>query len=183
MLWLRNHLKMRERRTAREIALQALYAEEMTGYSIAQVENDVINAMKMAEELRVFARALFTTASIHKTQIDEFIRNKSQNWDFERIAIIDRLIIRMAITEFLYFDDIPPKVSISEAIEIAKKYSTDDSSAFVNGILDAVLHQISEQIVHKLSLPGPGEESEHKRHKPRIRKKRKSGRPNNTDKS
>ncbi len=69
---------------------------------------------------------------------------KSKNWDFERIAIIDRLIIRMAICEFLFFDDIPPKVSISEAIEIAKKFSTDDSSAFVNGILDAILHMISK---------------------------------------
>ena len=60
--------------------------------------------------------------------------------------MLDRLIIRMAICEFLHFEDIPPKVSISEAIEIAKKFSTSDSSAFVNGILDAVLHLISDHL-------------------------------------
>ena len=141
---------MRERRAARELALQTLYAEELTGYPLAQVAEDVAGKSDLPVELKEFAKALFMAACLHRDELDKFIQDKSENWDFERIAIIDRLIIRMAICEFLYFEDIPPKVSISEAIEIAKKYSTDDSSAFVNGILDAVLHQIGADIAHKL---------------------------------
>jgi len=75
----------------------------------------------------------------NKEVLDEHIRIKSENWEFSRIAILDRLILRIAICEFVYFEDIPAKVSISEAIEIAKKFSTKDSGAFVNGILDAIL--------------------------------------------
>jgi len=153
---------MRERRAARELALQALYAEELTGYPLAQVIEDVISISELAEELKHFARDLFIAAALHRDELDKFIQDKSENWDFERIAIIDRLIIRMAICEFKYFNDIPPKVSISEAIEIAKRYSTDDSSAFVNGILDAVLHQIGDTLTNKLKRaePGPDEKVE-----------------------
>ncbi len=142
---------MRERRIAREVALQAIYAQELSGNNIKTVESHIINGSEeLPEELKPFACQLFETTTIHCKELDEYIKAKSENWDFERIAIIDRLIIRMAICEFLFFDDIPPKVSISEAIEIAKKYSTDESSAFVNGILDAVLHLISEKIPEKL---------------------------------
>lgn len=133
---------MRERRIAREVALQAMYAQEISGDTIDFVESMVIDASDLSWELKSFAKSLFESSTLRKDELDKYIRDKSENWDFDRIAIIDRLIIRMAICEFLCFTDIPPKVSISEAIEIAKKYSTDDSSAFVNGILDAVLHII-----------------------------------------
>lgn len=137
---------MRERRLAREVALQAIYAQELSGDSIKFVGTNIIdNSEELSEELKPFARELFEKTTLYKKELDHYIKTKSENWEFERIAVIDRLIIRMAICEFLYFDDIPPKVSISEAIEIAKKFSTDDSSAFVNGILDAVLHMINEQ--------------------------------------
>ncbi|RKY60930.1 MAG: transcription antitermination factor NusB [Candidatus Neomarinimicrobiota bacterium] len=137
---------MRERRLAREIALQAMYAQEISGDSIKVVETNIIdNSEELPEELKSFARQIFQSTTLHKKELDQYIKAKSENWDFERIAVIDRLVIRMAICEFLYFDDIPPKVSISEAIEIAKRFSTDDSSAFVNGILDAVLHMIAEE--------------------------------------
>jgi len=137
---------MRERRLAREIALQAMYAQEISGDSIKVVETNIIdNSEELPEELKSFARQIFQSTTLHKKELDQYIKAKSENWDFERIAVIDRLVIRKAICEFLYFDDIPPKVSISEAIEIAKRFSTDDSSAFVNGILDAVLHMIAEE--------------------------------------
>jgi len=136
---------MRERRLAREVALQAIYAQELSGDNIKTVAADIIDkSEELSDDLKSFAGEIFRLATLHKKELDDYIRAKSENWDFDRIAIIDRLIIRMAISEFLYFEDIPPKVSISEAIEIAKKYSTDDSSAFVNGILDAVLHLIME---------------------------------------
>jgi len=137
---------MRERRLARETALQAMYAQEISGDSIKVVETNIIdNSEELPEELKSFARQIFQSTTLHKKELDQYIKAKSENWDFERIAVIDRLVIRMAICEFLYFDDIPPKVSISEAIEIVKRFSTDDSSAFVNGILDAVLHMIAEE--------------------------------------
>ncbi len=135
---------MRERRAAREVVLQALYAQEMTADPMRMVEKHIIDGSDLPDELKDFARKIFQSAILHKEQLDEYIKLKSEHWDFSRIAIVDRLIIRMAICEFLYFDDIPAKVSISEAIEIAKKYSTDDSSAFVNGILDAVLHMVGK---------------------------------------
>jgi len=129
-----------------ETALQAIYAQELSGDSIKIVEVSIIdNSEELPEELKPFAREIFESTTVHKEELDQYIKAKSENWDFDRIAVVDRLIIRMAICEFLYHDDIPPKVSISEAIEIAKKFSTDDSSAFVNGILDAVLHMINEQ--------------------------------------
>jgi len=137
---------MRERRAAREVTLQAMYAQELTENTIQVVESDVIDRSELSEELKKFSIELFELSTAHKEELDKYIKEKSKNWDFDRIAIIDRLIIRMAICEFLYFDDIPSKVSISEAIEIAKNFSTDDSSAFVNGILDAVLHMVSEGI-------------------------------------
>lgn len=137
---------MRERRIAREVALQAMYAQELSEDPIQLVESTVIDSSDLTDELKAFAKRLFESSTIRKDEIDKYIKEKSENWDFERIAVIDRLIIRMAICEFLYFEDVPPKVSISEAIEIAKKYSTDDSSAFVNGILDAVLHGIASKI-------------------------------------
>ncbi|HPC36470.1 MAG TPA: transcription antitermination factor NusB [Candidatus Marinimicrobia bacterium] len=144
---------MRERRAARELALQALYAEELTDYPLAQVIEDVIENSELQDELKTFAKDLFIAAATHRDELDKIIKEKSENWDFERIAIIDRLAIRMALSEFKYFNDIPPKVSISEAIEIAKIYSTDDSSAFVNGILDAVLHDIGDTLAYKLKQP------------------------------
>ncbi|MCK4716695.1 MAG: transcription antitermination factor NusB [Candidatus Marinimicrobia bacterium] len=141
---------MRERRIAREVALQAIYAQELSEDNIKVVETSIIdNSEELSEELKLFAREIFESTTLHKNELDSYIKAKSENWDFDRIAIVDRLIIRMAICEFLYFEDIPPKVSISEAIEIAKKYSTDDSSAFVNGILDAVLHMITDQASDK----------------------------------
>jgi N utilization substance protein B len=79
-------------------------------------------------------------------KIDQLIVRRSEKWDFARIAIVDKLILRIAIAELLFFDDIPPKVTINEAIEIAKRYSTDNSSRFVNGVLDGIYSDIKDQI-------------------------------------
>jgi N utilization substance protein B len=81
----------------------------------------------------------------HKTEIDEDIIKHLKNWDFNRLAVIDRVIMRMAIIELLYFEDIPPEVSINEAIELAKKYSTEKSDKFINGLLDAVFRRLKDE--------------------------------------
>lgn len=131
---------MKERRKARELVLKALYAKEMTGYRIAKTEKIIINESNLNENLLEFARELFEKTATHQKTIDGYIMEKSENWEFSRIALIDKIVLRMAICEFFYMEDVPPKVSIAEAIEIVKKFSTEDSSSFVNGILDAVFH-------------------------------------------
>ena len=74
----------------------------------------------------------------NKSWLDQVISRHRDNWEINRIALLDKLILQMAISELYFMDDIPPKVTLSEAIEIAKRYSTEESSSFVNGILDAV---------------------------------------------
>jgi N utilization substance protein B len=93
-----------------------------------------------AEEaaVRLFAEPLIRGALDHRDEADELIRKHAQNWDLHRMAAVDRNILRLAIYEMLHREDIPPVVSINEAVDIAKKFSTQDSGKFVNGILDKV---------------------------------------------
>jgi len=78
----------------------------------------------------------------HTVEANELIKKRSKNWDFDRITLIDKLILRMALVEMIYVDEVPPKVSIAEGVEIAKQFSTEDSSSFINGILDAVYNEM-----------------------------------------
>ncbi len=127
------------RRRGREIALQGLYAHELSGDPIAQVLRSVLTFHAEDTLIVQFVQEMAEKTTTHCDELDAHIKKHVTNWDFNRIAIIDRIILRMAICEFLYFWDIPPKVSIDEAIEMSKLYSTEQSGRFVNGILDAVL--------------------------------------------
>ena len=89
-------------------------------------------------EVRLFADPLIRGTLEHLDAIDEHIKKHAKNWDFHRIATVDRNVMRLAIYEMLFREDIPPIVSINEAVDIAKKFSTEDSGKFVNGILDKV---------------------------------------------
>jgi N utilization substance protein B len=89
-------------------------------------------------ETRLFAEPLIKGVLEHRDAIDEHIKKHTKNWDFHRIAVVDRNIMRLAIFEMLHREDIPPVVSINEAVDIAKKFSTEDSGKFVNGILDKI---------------------------------------------
>jgi len=93
-------------------------------------------------ETRLFADPLIQGVLEHRDAIDEQIKKHAKNWDFHRIAAVDRNIMRLAIFEMLYREDIPPVVSINEAVDIAKKFSTQDSGKFVNGILDKIRGEI-----------------------------------------
>ena len=95
-----------------------------------------------------FAQELAGRSNELATKLDQIIANHVEKWELERIARLDHIILRMAICEIRFFDDIPPKVAINEAIEIAKKYSTDKSDKFINGVLDAVLRQ-KKDIINK----------------------------------
>jgi N utilization substance protein B len=93
-------------------------------------------------EMRLFAEPLIRGTLEHRDEIDEKIKSHTKNWDFHRIAAVDRNVMRLAIYEMLHRQDIPPVVSINEAVDIAKKFSTEDSGKFVNGILDKVRGEI-----------------------------------------
>ncbi|MGV8018489.1 MAG: transcription antitermination factor NusB [Ignavibacteria bacterium] len=86
--------------------------------------------------------------------IDSLITERIKNWEYDRVAILDKIILRLAIAEILYFPEIPPKVSINEAIELAKLYCSDKSPTFVNGVLDAVLNNLKKE--NKLNKKGRG---------------------------
>lgn len=131
---------MSSRRKAREMALCALYAHELSRNPVSYVISELFTDGN-CDDIREFCTRLVENTVKNSKTFDEMIRKKALNWEFNRIAVIDRIILRMAMCEFLYFDDIPPKVSIDEAIEIAKAYSTEKSGKFINGILDSVLSE------------------------------------------
>lgn len=101
-----------------------------------------------------FAESLFLRTLDLAAEADQIISRHADNWDIARIACIDRILLRMAICEFLTFEDIPPKVTINEAIDIAKRYSTDNSGKFINGILDAAVLELQQQ--QRLKKSGRG---------------------------
>lgn len=133
-----NHLP--SRRYAREIALRIAYAAELRHCPPDEVFADIL--VTNGQSPPIYTRRLLTQVESHRERIDDIIRSKVIRWEFHRIAVIDRLIMRNAAAELLYIPDVPPKVSINEAIEIAKKYSTDKSGKFINGVLDAIHHDI-----------------------------------------
>ncbi len=132
---------MHPRRIARIGVLGALYAESQTHEDPEKILKDVYSRDSFNRESKKYIRQLFLETLKHLVTCDSLIETHLENWEFSRIAQLDKLILRMAMTEMLYIPDVPPKAAISEAIEIAKEYSTDESSGFVNGILDAVYKQ------------------------------------------
>ncbi len=124
------------RRMSREMALRAAYVIEMRDCSIEEVMRDPL--VTDAQPVSEFSKRLIAHTVTYREQLDEVIRNKIERWEFHRVAVIDRLVLRMAVAEMLYFDDVPPKVSMNEAIEIGKKYSTENSGRFINGVLDSI---------------------------------------------
>ena len=104
------------------------------------------NLNKYKKNIQAYALELFKISNKHIEEFDQEIISRSQNWDSTRITLMDKLILRLVMTEILYIDHVPPKVSIAEGIEIAKTMSTEDSGAFVNGILDSFFNDRSKEI-------------------------------------
>ena len=141
------------RRIIREKVLQLLYAFEMNNENKEPMIKEILSDVEENAD-KEFANNLINQVFLHKNELDELIKSKVDNWDLSRIALIDRILLRMGICEILYFSDIPPKVSINEAIEIAKVYSTSSSGKFINGILDAILDDLKRN--DKLNKKGRG---------------------------
>jgi N utilization substance protein B len=129
---------MGKRRQAREAALKLLYALEMTQVRAEEILAAPWTLDIVPEEAREFTTALVLGAMTHREDIDVLIQTASLHWSLERIGLVERNILRSAIYELLYMPDIPPKVTINEAVEIAKRYGAAEASVFVNGILDRI---------------------------------------------
>jgi N utilization substance protein B len=124
------------RSKGREFAMQMLFQWDMSQQDPTKLEKKFWGGAKAAETTREFANRLFEGAAREVSALDEMIVKHAENWRFERLAAIDRAILRLAIYE-LRATDTPPKVILNEAVDLAKKFSSEDSGAFVNGILDA----------------------------------------------
>lgn len=148
-----------KRRLVREKVLQALYAYEISREPITNVMEQVLIELRTDKDNFEFAKRLVHEVIQHKDDIEEYIRQKVSHWEFDRIAIIDKTLLRMGICELLYFPDIPPKVTINELIEIAKMFSTENSGRFINGVLDAILEDLRKRKTLKKSGRGLIDES------------------------
>ena len=132
------------RRKARELTMQALYALEINNgfpQDVLELCDDSFNN----SENDIYTRELFNCVVEKQSWADDLISQCLENWEYGRVAILDKILLRMGVSEIYHIDDVPPKVSISEMVEIAKVYSTEESSSFVNGILDTIYKNYSEK--------------------------------------
>ena len=132
------------RRKARELTMQALYALEINNgfpQDVLELCDDSFNN----SENDIYTKELFNCVVEKQSWADDLISQCLENWEYGRVAILDKILLRMGVSEIYHIDDVPPKVSISEMVEIAKVYSTEESSSFVNGILDTIYKNYSEK--------------------------------------
>ena len=143
---------MGKRRESRTLALKVLYMYELVGGNEKQILEDTAEKEDIADDITVkdYAYNLITKVIANMETLNSIIEECTENWTISRMAVIDRNILRMAITEILLQDNVPDVVAIDEAIEIAKAYSTEDSGGFVNGILDYIVNN-KKQFIEKIS--------------------------------
>ncbi|MCL6471967.1 MAG: transcription antitermination factor NusB [Firmicutes bacterium] len=134
---------MSERRKARKDALEILYEKEITDQPIDEIIKN--RELARGEEPSEFTMKLVDGVYRHQQQIDNIIREHTDNWALERMPIVDRNLIRIGLYEMLYEEDIPYSVSINEAVELAKIYGMEESSKFVNGILGRIASELKEK--------------------------------------
>ena len=134
---------MGKRRRARELAVQVLFHLEFNPGDPGENFDLLCRSFSPPKEIRAFSKELVLGVWENKGNLDTLIRQASRNWRIERMSRVDRNILRVAVFEVLYVGDIPPKVSIDEAVELGKKYGTEDSGAFVNGVLDHIYNQLN----------------------------------------
>ena len=137
---------MKKRTRARELALQALYQLDLCGPEFLGALDEFIQSEERDRSTAEFADALVRGTATHLPDIDAMIQEVAENWDIARMAAIDRNVLRLATFELLHRPDVPPKVSINEAIELGKRYSTQHSGGFINGILDKVKDRFGPQL-------------------------------------
>ena len=156
-------MNRREKRLSRCLSLQIYYAWIMSETHPKEIINYITDSFHSKEQIYLFEsdnsddeKLVITEKIINYTyklitstidkcdEVDQYIIAKLKNWDLKRIALIDKLILRLSITEMFFFEEIPPKVSIVEGVEIAKIFGNSDSSAFVNGVLDSIYNDLED---------------------------------------
>ncbi len=149
-----NHKEIQEmlsRRQARRFTLQVLFCNEFLHEDLITVANRV--ALTLEQEVSDFSKALILKTDANKEEFDDLIHDHLKNWEIERIPILDHVLIRIALCELLYFEDIPVEVTINEALEIIKEFSNQKSTRFVNGILDTIYKKLeNDDKIHKSLL-------------------------------
>ena len=129
---------MHQRRKAREVTLQVLYALDVHPIGPAEAIALFWSNFEAPEDARPFSSLLIEGAWNHRERIDSLISGSSEHWSIGRMSRVDKSILRMAVYELLFCQDIPPKVTLNEAIDLGKVYGSENSGAFINGILDAL---------------------------------------------
>lgn len=154
--------KVFKRRIIREKVLQVLYAYEMNNDNLQSQIDEIFSEVEDDNDKKFGISLIYKTIA-ERNRFDEMIKSKVSNWEMDRIALLDKLLLRMGICELIHFEDIPPKVSINEAIEISKTYSTAGSAKFINGVLDAILNDLKKSGELKKTGRGLLDESIQKR--------------------
>lgn len=134
---------MGTRRQSRELALQLLYQCEHSRVDLETMQKDFESWQKADDGVRRFADELLRGTLENREEIDAYLEKQTAHWKLERLAVVDRNILRLAMFELLFSQDTPPAVVIDEAIEIAKKFGAEESAGFVNGVLDGFLKKRS----------------------------------------
>jgi N utilization substance protein B len=131
------------RRKSRELALQMLFQMDMGKQTIEEVRKTFWNERRdLDAKVRGFADDLFRVASEREGEIDQLIERNAEHWRMERMAAVDRNVLRTGVAEFLGFPETPKPVVINEALEIARRFSTPESVTFINGVLDSVAREL-----------------------------------------
>ncbi|HLA40184.1 MAG TPA: transcription antitermination factor NusB [Candidatus Glassbacteria bacterium] len=150
---------MKKRTKSRVWALQAAYGMHISGRCAGRILDDFFSWRKVGAQNQELTVRLLDSLEAHLAEVDDLLASHLRNWSPQRLAVIDRLLIRLAVTELLYFEDIPPKVTINEYVSLAHVFGTDDSPRFVNGVLDAVNKTIAGRALRpKTATAGGGEE-------------------------
>jgi len=136
---------MGKRRKARELALQVLFHLEFTSDDPSEAFDMICRNFESPESIRSFSRKLALGVCEKRGVLDRLISETSKNWRIERMACLDRTILRLATFEILFVDDIPPKVSLDEAVSMGKKFGGEDSGRYINGVLDKIYSTLAEQ--------------------------------------
>ncbi len=136
---------MRQRRKAREIAVQVLYGLDLSQGNIEETIDLFWKNFEAPEQVKAFSSVLVEGTWNNRKQIDTLIGGCAENWSVDRMSKVDKSILRMAVYELLYCQDIPPKVAINEAIDIGKLFGSENSGAFINGVLDALYAKLRER--------------------------------------
>jgi N utilization substance protein B len=148
---------MGTRRYARELAMQALFSMDMNNAFSMEMLVEYDRSFPPNKKVAPYFHRLTEGVVQNKDHIDKVIETYSSNWKVRRMACVDRNILRLAVYEMLYCGDIPAKVSINEAIDIAKKFGSSESGSFINGILDSIRGALERQELQTFALPAPME--------------------------